>query len=53
MNERFDKLIEKLAEVADKWVEELQENPIRTALKILVILWVVKQGRKLLREVCR
>lgn len=51
MNDKLDTLLNKLGEAADKWLDELQTNPIRTAIKILVVLWAIKQARKLIRDI--
>lgn len=49
MNDKIDKLLTKLTDSVDTLIDELQTNPIRTAVKVLIILWAVKQARRLLK----
>jgi hypothetical protein len=49
MNEKLDKLIGKLSDLFDSWLGEFEQNPVRTAIKVVIILAVVKYAKKALR----
>lgn len=49
MNEKLDAIITKIGGMLDTWLEEFQSNPVRTTLKVLLILYVVKVAKKALR----
>ena len=51
MNEKFDALINKLGDMADTFINEFQENPVRTTIKVLVLIYVFKKAKQLLREI--
>lgn len=51
MNEKFDALLKKGEDLVEKWADELITNPIRTGIKILVLIWIWKQAKKLLRDI--
>ena len=42
-------IVEKLEELAKKYVDSLKESPIKTVIKTLVVLWVIIQVKKLLK----
>lgn len=50
MNEKLDAFITKIGDTLDTWLEEFQSNPVRTAIKVLLILYVVKVAKRALRD---
>ena len=46
MNDKLDKVLGKLADTFDKWLEEFESSPVRTTIKALLILYVIKWARK-------
>lgn len=46
MNDKLDKVLSKLADTFDKWLEEFENSPIRTTIKVILILYVVKWARR-------
>ena len=49
MDSKLDRILEKLTTMFDTWLAEFETNPVRTALKVILILWVVKWARRNLR----
>lgn len=49
MNEKLDAVIGKIGEMLDTWLDEFKTNPLRTTIKVLLILAVVKYAKKALR----
>ena len=45
----MDKIIEKLEGFMTKYVEELQESPIKTGIKTLIVLWLISKAKDLLK----
>ena len=50
MNEKLDAILNKLSNLLDTWLAEFEQNPVRTAIKVLIILAVVKYARRALRS---
>jgi hypothetical protein len=45
----MDKLLEKLESLIEGYVNSLSENPIKTAIKTLAVIWLVNQVKKMLK----
>ena len=46
MNDKLDKVLTKLAEQFDSWLSEFESAPVRTTIKVVLILYIVKWARK-------
>lgn len=51
MSEKFDAIVKKLEEKTESFLDEIMTNPVKAGIKILIILWIVKQGKKLVRDI--
>ncbi len=51
MGEKFDAMFDKLGETIDTWVEEFKTNPVKTAVKVLILIYVFKKAKALIREI--
>lgn len=49
MGEKLDKVLDKLGGQFDIWLDKFEQDPIRTAIKVIIILWVVKKAKALLK----
>ena len=45
----MEKLIEKLESVIESFVSELKDKPITTIIKAMVIIWLIKKAKTLLK----
>ena len=41
---KFDKFLSRVTDSLDKWLEEFEKNPIRTAVKVVILLWLIREG---------
>lgn len=48
MNEKLDLVLTKIGDLFDKWLQEFEANPIRTTVKVILILVVIKWAKKTL-----
>lgn len=48
MGEKIDAIVEKLTGMFDKWLADFEKDPIRTTIKVVLILYVIKWARKTL-----
>jgi hypothetical protein len=51
MNEKLDLVLNKLGDLFDTWLGEFQSNPVRTTLKVLLILYVIKVAKKVVKDI--
>lgn len=49
MNEKLDLVLEKIGNLFDKWITEFETNPVRTTLKVCLIIYCIKLAKKHLR----
>jgi len=45
----MDRIIEKLESIAEKYINQLQEAPVKTIIKTLVLVWLITKVKKLLK----
>lgn len=45
----MDKIIEKLELVAEKYIKQLQEAPVKTIIKTLILVWLITKIKRLLK----
>lgn len=43
---KLDQVFDKLSGMFDQWLEEFEASPVRTTVKVLLILYVIKWARK-------
>lgn len=48
--DRFDQIAEKLVNMFDRWLTEFETRPVKTALKIAIILWLLKSAKRAWRS---
>lgn len=48
MDEKFNTVLDKLSSTLDTWIEEFTTNPVKTTLKVFVIIYLVKLAKKAL-----
>jgi len=41
---KFDKFLNRVTDSLDTWLEEFERNPIRTAVKVVILLWLIREG---------
>lgn len=46
MNEKLDKVLNKIGDLFDKWLEEFESAPLRTTFKVILILYIVKWAKR-------
>ena len=51
MNEKFDKIIDALGNTLDSWIESFKTDPVKTTIKVLVVIYIIKKAKALLRDV--
>lgn len=47
MEEKFNKFADRIAESLDKWLEDFEKNPVRTVIKVIILLWLIREGYSL------
>ena len=45
----MDKLLEKLESLVEGYINSLADNPIKTAIKTIAVIWLVNQVKKMLK----
>lgn len=46
MNDKLDAILKKLADTFDTWMSDFEQSPVRTTLKVVLILYVIKWARR-------
>ena len=46
MEEKFDGIIAKIEKCIDGWIQSFETEPLKTTVKIFIILYVVKWARR-------
>lgn len=49
MDSKLDVILGKIGDLFDKWVTEFENNPLRTTIKVVLILAMVKWAKRSLR----
>lgn len=49
MNAKLDAVLDKIGDLFNTWIEEFQSSPVRTTIKVLLILWVIKWAKNNLK----
>jgi len=49
MNEKLDAVLDKIGGLFDKWLAEFEANPLKTTIKVCLILVVIKWAKRSLK----